>query len=164
MAYVFQKVCSGCQTTHSTSQTAVSVQHHQEVLSHRLFILDIVRHLTDSWPRLLAGCVAVFSHVIAFGTLCITPTSLSSYWAPGPVHAVFGDVNPFLRPSPSLSISCNRVVVLRQPQRSISRQLPCLSARIRSWHNKILPIMKGLNSYCSPFPWHTCLTLCLCAF
>ncbi len=88
---------------HSTSQTAVSVQHHQEALSHRLFILDIVRHLTDSWPGLLAGCVAVFSHVITFGTLYIPPTSLSSYWAPGPLHAVFGDANP----SPSLSSSDN---------------------------------------------------------
>lgn len=98
-----KKVCSGCQTTnfHSASQTTVPVWHHQEALSHRLFILDIVRHLTDSWPGLFAGCVAAFSHVITFGTLYIPPTSLCSYWAPGPLHAVFGDANPFLRPSPS---------------------------------------------------------------
>lgn len=57
---------------------------------------------------------------------------------------------------PSITLACNRAVVLRQPQRSISRQLPCLSVRIRSWHNEILPVMKGINSYCSPFPWHTC--------
>ncbi len=86
VAYVFQKVCSGCQTTnfHSASQTAVPVRHHQDALSHRLFILDIAHHLTDSWPGLLAGCVAAFSHVITFGTLYIPPTSYAHIEHLGP--------------------------------------------------------------------------------
>ncbi len=151
----FPKVCSGCQKKNTQ-------------LPKRLFPFSTTRrrYLTDCSFWTLCAIWLILGPVCLLGVLRYSLMSLplGLFTFPNIFKLILSTWGPSM-----LSLEMRIHPPRCHPQTTSAKHLQATPLFVRedpmlSWHNKILPIMKGLTSYCSPFPLHTCLTLCLCAF